>query len=72
MEKVQIIFRTNPNTLSLNELDNVDMLRDLLKIGFRVVMCNPWYNEKGRPQGNEYILEAEKKPNAIKKEDFEK
>ena len=46
MEKVQIIFRTTPHTLSLDGLDNVDDLRDLLKIGFRVVMCNPWYNEK--------------------------
>ena len=60
-EKIQRIFRTRPDTFSLFYTDNVDDLRELFDLGFKVVMANTWYDDRGRPQGVEYILEVERK-----------
>lgn len=62
LKKTQRIFRTNSDTLTLSYSDNVDDLRDLFNLGFKVVMANTWYDDRGRPQGVEYILEVEHNP----------
>lgn len=58
MAKIQAIRRTYPTSDGFE--DGLHNINDLLLHGYKVFASTPWYDEKGRIQGNEYILEAEK------------
>lgn len=58
---IQTIVRTTPGTFMCDFDDNAGELLECFNLGFKVVMVQPWFDEKGRPMGNEYILEAERK-----------
>lgn len=58
---IQTIVRTTPGTFMCDFDDNAGKLLECFNLGFKVVMVQPWFDEKGRPMGNEYVLEAERK-----------
>lgn len=69
MAEIQIMIRTFPEQYMD---DGLRSLNDLLKLGCKVIAAYPWYDEKGRIMGHDFLIEGKRKceSSAKKLKDF--